>query len=227
VLAEREWAVEVEEHIRQGLARDLHDGPTQLVSAIMMQLNLCQKLWEKNPALLPEQIGYMQDLAERAIYQMRTMLFELRPIALETQGLGTALQVLLDRRQKVVKTTTLTLELETCQPSSEISRQEAKVEAVIFAIVQEAVNNALKHAQADHIKVHLKETSTAIHVTIVDDGQGFDVNKLGHGYEQQGNLGIVSIRERAELIGGELEIKSASGQGTRITFKVPKSAPRC
>jgi signal transduction histidine kinase len=137
--------------------------------------------------------------------------------------LGAALQVLLERRQKMVETTRLTLNLETYQPSGEISRQDAKVEAAIFGIVQEAINNALKHAQADHIEIHLKETLTTICTTIADDGTGFDVNKLDHGSEQGSSLGIVSIRERAELIGGELEIKSAPGQGTHITICVRKA----
>jgi signal transduction histidine kinase len=222
-LTERIRVIEAEERIRKMLARDLHDGPIQLVSGIMMRLDFCQKALERDPALLPEQISYMQELAEHALHQMRTMLLELRPMVLETQGLGAALQVLLERRQKTVKTTALTLNVETCRAGGEISRQEAKVEAAVFAIVQEAVNNALKHAQADHVEVHLKETPTAIYTTIVDDGKGFDVDKVGRGYEQQGSLGLVNIRERAESIGGELEIKSVPGRGTRISIGVRKA----
>lgn len=222
VLAERDRIIEAEERVRKKLACDLHDGPTQLVSGIMMRLDFCQKVLEKNPSLLPEQIICMQELAEQAIHQMRTMLFELQPLMLETRGLGAALQVFLERRQKEVKTTRLTFNMETYQPGGDISRQEAKVEAAIFAIVQETVNNALKHAQADHVVVQLKETPTAIYATVVDDGKGFDVDKVMLGYEQQASLGMANIRERTELIGGELMIKSVPGQGTRITLSVPK-----
>jgi signal transduction histidine kinase len=207
---------------RERLARDLHDGPTQLVSGIAMCLDYCRRALERDPAQLPEQISYMQELAERAMHQMRTLLFELRPLVLETEGLGAALQALLDRRQKEVKTTRLTLGVETCQPSGESFRQKALVESAIFAIVQEAVNNALKYAQADHIEVHLKETPTAIHVAIVDDGKGFDVDAVMHGYGQRGSLGMVNMQERAELIGGKLDVRSVPGQGTHIALVAPK-----
>jgi signal transduction histidine kinase len=223
VLAERDRIIEAEEQVRKELASDLHDGPTQLISGIMMQLDFCQKALEKDPSLLPEQFTIMRELAEQAIHQMRTMLFELRPLVLETQGLEAGLQVFLERRQKEIATTKLTLNVETCQPSGVISRHEAKVEAAIFAIVQEAVNNALRHAEADHIVVHLKETPTVMRTIVVDDGKGFDVNEMMAGYEQRSSLGIVNIRERADLIGGELAITSGPGQGTRITLSVPKA----
>lgn len=223
VLAERDRIIEAEERVRKELARDLHDGPAQLVSGIIMRLDFCQKLLEENPSLLAEQIICMQELADEAIHQMRTMLFELRPLALETRGLRAALRVFLERRQEEVKTTKLMFEVETYQPSGDISRQEAKVEATIFAIVHEAVNNALRHAQADRVVVQLKETPTAIHIIVVDDGEGFNVDKVMPGYEQRGSLGMVTMRERTELIGGELTIESVPGQGTRITIYVPAS----
>lgn len=221
--AKRGWDAEVEEQIRRELARALHDGPTQLVSGIAMCLDFCRRALEKDPTLLLEQISCMQDMAKRAVHQMRTLLFELRPLALETEGLGAALQVLLDRRQKEIKTTRLTLGVETCQPNDEISRQKARVESAIFVIVQEAINNALKYAQADHIEVHLKETLTAIHVAVVDDGKGFDVDTVMYNYGQRGSLGMISMQERAELIGAKLDVRSVPGQGTRIAIVVPKA----
>lgn len=222
VLAERGRVAEAQEQVRRELARDLHDGPTQLISAIMMQLAFCQKALEKDPSLIPEQIIGMQDLAGQAIHQMRTMLFELRPLVLETQGLEVALEVFLERRQEEVKTAKLSLNVETCQPGGALSRQEAKVEAALFAVVQEAVNNALKHARADNVLVHVKETPTAIHVVIEDDGVGFDVERVMHSYARRGSLGVVNIQERVELIGGQAAIQSAPGQGTQISIYVPK-----
>jgi signal transduction histidine kinase len=218
---EREQTIEDGKRARRALARDLHDGPIQLVSALAMRLDFCRKVLEKDPTLLPEQITRMQELAERAIYQMRTMLFELRPVVLETQGLGAALRVLVERRQEVVKTPRLSFDLETHRPSGEMTRQDTRTEVAIFAIVQEAVNNALRHAQAGHIEVRLKETPTAIYITVVDDGKGFDMDTVIRSYEGQGSLGMISIRERAELIGGKLDIESVLNQGTRITVSVP------
>lgn len=224
VLAERDKVVEAEEEARKKLARDLHDGPTQLVAGIKMSLDFSRKALEKDPSLLPKELNYMLELADRATYQMRTMLFELRPLVLETQGLGAALQVFIDRRQKDItgETPRLGLKVETDHPGGDISRQDGKVEAAIFAIVQETVNNAIKHAQAQNIVVQLTETSTAIYTVIRDDGKGFDVNGVMNNYEQRGSLGMINLKERTQLIGGELNIRSAPGQGTRITIQVPK-----
>lgn len=224
VLAERDKVIEAEEEARKKLARDLHDGPTQLVAGIKMSLDFSKKALEKEPSLLPKELTYMQELADRATHQMRTMLFELRPLVLETQGLGAALQVFLDRRQQDITgdTPKLTLKIETNHPSGDISRQDGKVEAAIFAIVQETVNNAIKHAQAKNIVVQLTETATAIYTVIKDDGKGFDVDQVMNNYEQRGSLGMINLKERTELIGGELNMRSAPGHGTRITIQVPK-----
>lgn len=224
VLAERDKVVEAEEEARKKLARDLHDGPTQLVAGIKMSLDFSRKALEKEPSLLPKELNYMLDLADRATYMMRTMLFELRPLVLETQGLGAALQVFIDRRQKDItgETPRLSLKIETDNPSGDISRQDDKVEAAIFAIVQETVNNAVKHAQAKNIVVQLTETSTAIYTVIRDDGKGFEVDGVMNNYEQRGSLGMINLKERTQLIGGELNIRSAPDQGTRITIQVPK-----
>lgn len=222
VLEERDRVMEAEEQIRKDLARDLHDGPLQLVSALIMRLDICRKTLKKEKALPPEQIDYLQEVAERAVHQMRTMLFALRPIVLETQGLVAALRVLLERRQKTVEKTTLNLDIETDRPDGEISRQQVKTEAAIYAIVQEAVNNALKHAQARTITVQVKETSAEICATVIDDGRGFDVDRVLQGYEQRDSLGLINIKERADLVGGVLAIESRPGQGTRIVICVPK-----
>lgn len=224
VLAERDKVIEAEEEARKKLARDLHDGPTQLVAGIKMSLDFSKKALEKEPSLLPKELAYMQELADRATHQMRTMLFELRPLVLETQGLGAALQVFLERRQQDItgETPKLALKIETSHPGGDISRQDGKVEAAIFAIVQETVNNAIKHAQARNIVVQLTETATAVYTVIKDDGKGFDVDQVMNNYEQRGSLGMINLKERTQLIGGELSIRSAPGHGTRITIQVPK-----
>jgi signal transduction histidine kinase len=223
VLSERDRVIEVEEETRKDLARDLHDGPTQLVAGIMMSLDFCKKALEKDPSLLSQEFDRMHQLAERASQQLRTALFELRPLVLETKGLSAALETFLERRQNDIgETPVLSLKLETDSPDGEISRQDGKVEATIFAIVQETVNNAIKHAQASEVVVEVKETPTALYTLIKDNGKGFDVDKVMSNYEQRGSLGMINLQERAELIGGELTMKSVPDHGTRITIYVPK-----
>ena len=93
----------------------------------------------------------------------------------------------------------------------------------IFAIVQEAVNNALKHAEAQNIAVQVKETATAIYVIIKDDGKGFDMDQVMSNYQERESWGVANIRERTQLIGAELTMKSIPGEGTHITVYVPKA----
>ena len=222
--AEHSRTIAAEQEARKNLARDLHDGPTQLVAAILMNLDFARKALEKDPTLLPKAFEDMQDIAARASHQMRTLLFELRPLVLETHGLGAALQVFLDRRQKDIaddQNTKLSLQIETDDPSGDISRQDGKIETTIFAIVQEVVNNAIKHAKANHIIVRLNETTAGIYTEITDDGVGFDVIQVLRNYETRGSLGMINLRERAESIGGEFSMTSEIGQGTHITVFVP------
>jgi signal transduction histidine kinase len=225
VLAERDRVIEVEEQVRRELAHDLHDGPTQLVSSMLMRLDHCQMALQKEPSRLPVEITEMKKLGREAIHQMRTMLVQLLPLELEQhgQGLAAALRVFLERRQKESPTTKLMSNFISPHPDNQISRQEPQVEKTIFKIVQETVNNALKHAHAGHILVQLEETPDLIHSLIADDGTGFNVTETMENYAQHGSLGMVNIKERAEAVGGELSIVSNPGQGTQITLTVPKS----
>jgi signal transduction histidine kinase len=209
--------------MRKELARGLHDGPLQLVSGIMMRLDFCRQALKKEPALLLEEFGRMQELAESAVNQMRTLLFELRPLVLETEGLEPALNEFLEHRQKATEAPRLTLSIETFRSSGEMARPEAQVEAILFSIVREAVDNALRHARADNIEVHLIETPAAIQAMVLDDGVGFDVDQIMCGYGRRRSLGLINIKERGDLISGDLNIRSAQGRGTCITICVPKT----
>jgi signal transduction histidine kinase len=203
------------------LARDLHDGPTQLVAGMLMRLDFIQKALTREPSLVEKEISQVIDLGQRASHQMRTLLFKLRPLILETQGLVPALETFLTRQQKEEADTILHLEVRTERGDDHLTRRDPKDEAAIFAIVQEAVRNALKHAQADNIWVRLAEQAGELMVIVQDDGVGFDTAAVENDYEQRGSLGMVNIRERAELVGGHLTLRSAPGQGTEVMIRVP------
>lgn len=224
VLIERDRVMGVEEQVRKKVAGDLHDGPTQLISSIQMRLDFCQKAIDENPKMLPTEFTKMKELAERAIHQMRTMLVELLPLDLEHhgQGLAEALRVLLSRRQEEIKTPQLRLNIKSNQPGNRLSRQDLGVEKAIFIIIQETVNNAIKHARANQITVDIKETGAALQIQIIDDGQGFDASDMQRNYAQRASLGMISIQERAQAIGGELTINTAPNRGTRISLNIPK-----
>lgn len=191
-----------------------------------MRLDYCLRLLEEKPEELRTEIPQALQMSERAVHQMRTTIFELRPLVLETEGLEAALDTFIKRLKQDLAdqpAPQLRLSIEVDNPQGHLTRQDAKVEAAIFSIIQEAVNNALKHAEASQIGVQLKETNTALYVSIADDGRGFDVDKVTNNYGQRGSLGLVNIKERAELIGGDQVIRSIPGRGTRVRIFIPKS----
>jgi signal transduction histidine kinase len=212
---ERDKIVDKEEDARHKLARDLHDGPTQDVAAIAMRLNFARLLMDRDPARAKAELARLEDMAHKTVKDIRSMLFTLRPIILETEGLVAALNQYADTlREK----DGLPIELD-----AEHYRDCLDIEAqgVVFAIIEEAVNNAKKHAEATRVVVRLGVYEDLFVAQVIDNGRGFDVAKVESNYSSRGSLGMVNLRERAELVGGNLTIESTPGRGTRITLAVP------
>lgn len=216
---EKERIIGSETELRHWLARELHDGPTQTISALAMRLNYARLLVQREPEKASEELLDLEKMARRATREIRTTLFKLRPLALETQGLTGALQQYVERLKEMDGTPIL-LDIE--QP---LERLDINVEGTIFSIVEEAVNNARKHAQASLITVRLMPYEDFLLLTVHDNGLGFDVNVVDETYDQRGSLGLINMRERAELIGARLEIESAPGRGTTVTLAVPLKPP--
>jgi signal transduction histidine kinase len=218
---EKERLVEVQEEAQKKLARDLHDGPTQAVAALAMRANFVRRLVERDPKSAGEELFKMEDLARRTTKEIRHMLFTLRPLVLESQGLAAALQQLAEKvkdthGQNVIVEAEAGLD----------QRLELNHQGVIFYIVEEAVNNARKHAQAEHIWVRLHiQPDDVLAVEIQDDGVGFDVGMIDTNYERRGSLGLVNMRERAEMIGGVVRVESAENRGTRVMIFIPLTEP--
>ncbi|MCB0208783.1 MAG: GAF domain-containing protein [Anaerolineae bacterium] len=226
VLAERDRVLEAEETARKTLARNLHDGPIQQAASLHMQLDFCRALLERKPEMLSDELFRAQSMAQAMVHQMRTTLFEMHPLILKTEGLVPALEMFLERRQADLigdHRPNLHLQVVGQTGKSAISRLDSDVESAIFAIVQETVNNAIKHAQAKQLVVNIEETEHSIHVKIIDDGQGFDVNEVLKEYHRGSSIGMISIREQAELLGGDLQITSKPGLGTKVELFIPKT----
>ncbi|HSO13273.1 MAG TPA: GAF domain-containing sensor histidine kinase [Anaerolineales bacterium] len=217
LVEEKERMVEVQEETRKKLARDLHDGPTQSVAAIAMRINLIRRMMAKNPKEAVDELQKIEDLAHRTTKEIRHMLFTLRPLILESQGLNAALQAMAEKMRETFAQNVVINVDETILENMEMGKQ-----GVIFYIIEEAVNNARKHASAAHIWVRLRpfETDIAL-LEIEDDGVGFDVAAVHKSYDKRGSLGMVNLRERTELVTGLLNIDSAPGKGARIQVYIP------
>jgi len=196
---------------RNRLARDLHDSVTQALysqtlyaEAAIRQLN-AGKI-EKAAAHLRR----LQEMGQQALREMRLLIFELRPSALETEGLVPALRA----RLEAVEGRT---EVQTAVSAPHNLQLTPHMETALYWIAQEALNNILKHAQADTIKITLTEASDRVRLYIADNGVGMDTAVA----RKKGTLGLHSMQERAAKLGGQLTIISAPGQGTTIQVEVP------
>jgi signal transduction histidine kinase len=215
LLAEKERIVEIEEDARKKLARDLHDGPTQSIAAIAMRLNYARMLLGRDPEKVSDELVNIEDLARRTTKEIRQMLFSLRPIILETQGLTVALEQYI---QKLEETDPMHYHLQS-QPVEEFLDMDAQ--GGIFYIIEECLNNARKHAQANNVWVRMGIRDSNFVAQVEDDGCGFDVSSVQARYDERGSLGMINLNERTELLGGKIRIESAPGRGTRITVIVP------
>lgn len=217
LVEEKERMIEVQEEARKKLARDLHDGPTQSVSAIAMRLNLIRMMLKRKPEKVEGELLRAEDLARRTTKEIRHMLFTLRPLVLESQGLIAALESM---AEKMLETFGQKVKIDVDEKI--VDQLEMGKKGVIFFIAEEAVNNARKHAKASVILVRLRSIEhSIILLEIKDNGVGFDVKAIRNNYESRGSLGMVNLTERTELVNGLLNIDSAPGKGTNIQVYIP------
>ena len=198
---------------RQRLARELHDSVSQSLYGIQVGAQMARERLDKDAAGAAQPIDYVMRLAEASQAEMRALIFELRPEALEAEGLVAAL-----KRQ-----------IEAIRAKHGISAQliahaepelAIEVKQALYRIGQEALWNAVKHARPHRVDVRLEADGNSVVLEIADDGVGFDPNG-----SFPGHLGLRSMHERAIGAGGALKIVSAPGRGTRVVIRVP-SAPQ-
>ena len=211
---DKQRIIDTQEEARRRLARELHDGPTQAVSAIAMRLNFTKVLIRRDPVKASAELDKLEDLARRTAKEIRTMLFTLRPVALETQGLTAALKQYADKLQDADG-------LKVHIQGDMEERFSPAIEGVAFSVIEEAINNARKHAKAENIFVRLRLQQELFIAEVEDDGRGFDVASVDKSYDQRGSLGLINMRERAALVSGTLRIDSKPGAGTKVTLVFP------
>ncbi len=221
---ERDRIIAVQEEVRHRLARALHDGPAQNLARALLDLDYARKLLEKKPEALPDVLSDVERLIRRTNREIRHFLFELRPVILETRGLVAALEYSL-RQWREEDGLDCSLELE------DVPEVDPKAAGIIFNIVQEAFNNLRKHARARHVWVRLKVQGDHLRLEVEDDGVGFDVDRVLSNYEERNSLGLLNMREQAELLDGRLVFLSPSprlqrGTLVRVDFPLDRVAKR-
>ena len=220
LMRERDRLIAVEEQVRKRLARDLHDGPAQLLTALINGIAFVTKLQELEPEKVPQELEDLLPVAHKALRQVRTLLFDLRPVILETQGLVPALESYVERQRGVGEANYH------LQVDGFSDRLNTQAERALFSIVQEAVGNIRKHTQAQNVWIAVVERDDELQVSVRDDGQGFSVERLADEYDQRGSLGMLTMRERAESMGGTFSVQSLPGAGTTILVQARLSSLR-
>ncbi|PAE15276.1 histidine kinase [Virgibacillus sp. 7505] len=203
--------IEAQEEERRRLSREMHDGPAQMLANILLRSELVDRTFRERSteeALL--EIQNMRKMVRSSLYEVRRIIYDLRPMALDDLGLLPTIRKYLANIEEFnnihIDFTALKAE----------KRLDPKYEVALFRLTQEAVQNAVKHAEPSTIKVRLEVMQDLVVISIIDDGKGFDVT-----VKKENSFGIIGMRERVEMLNGSIAFHSEIGKGTRVLIKVP------
>jgi two-component system sensor histidine kinase DegS len=203
------------EEERMRIARDMHDGPAQSMANLVLQAEILERLLDRNPKQLVTELAEFKNSVRNALEETRQLIFDLRPMTLDDLGLVPTLRKFIkeygDRYGLATRFNVVGQE----------RRLPGNAEGVLFRIIQEALTNVHKHARAKMAEVTMNLQPARVSVVIKDDGQGFDVARTEANLHKNKNLGLLSMRERAELEKGTLEIRSQPGRGTEVKVEIP------
>ncbi len=206
--------INAQEEERKRIARELHDETSQVLTSLLISLAVVEESVATKEA--HNRIAETRILAHQTLRAIRSLSIDLRPSALDDLGLLPALRWYVKEYQQKTNT-----EVD-FQASGIKERLPAEMETVLYRIIQEALTNVAKHAQAHKVRVVLKGEHDAITATITDNGRGFNVDALQKAPGQErGGWGLVGMYERAQLLEGSLDIATSQGKGTTITTRIP------
>ncbi|MFD1361695.1 sensor histidine kinase [Lentibacillus salinarum] len=205
--------IEAQEDERRKISREIHDGPAQMLANILLRSELVDRTFRNgtaNEAI--NEIQSVRKMIRSSLYEVRRIIYDLRPMALDDLGLIPTIK-------KYVATTADYNDIEIeFTPVGQEKRVHHKYEIAFFRLMQEALQNAIKHAEASFIRVKLEINQNTIAMVVKDDGKGFDP-----AVKQEKSFGLIGMRERVEMLDGTLSIHSTIGKGTTILIKVPYS----
>jgi two-component system sensor histidine kinase DegS len=206
--------IRAQEEERKRVAREIHDGPAQSMANIVMRAEYCLKLLVLDPGKVHEELVSLQNLVRMSLMDVRKIIFDLRPMVLDDLGLAPAIKrYLSDYKEQYGLHVDLLI-------FGEQRRLESAIEVALFRIVQETITNIRKHAQAKRAIVKIEQLNEKINIHIKDDGKGFNLDVIMTDENRKG-YGLVGMRERVQLLKGEMNILTAPGQGTSINISVP------
>ena len=205
--------IKAQEEERRRVARDIHDGPAQTLANVVLRAEICEKLLDSDLNEVKQELQQLKDVVRRSLKDIRKVIYDLRPMTLDDLGLiPTLRRYINDMKEQPGVFIDFSVVGSEC-------RLPSHVEVGIFRIVQEALNNINKHAHATAIWVRIEFDADALLVLVRDDGAGFLPEEAMN--RQGDHFGLLSMRERVELLQGAWHLESAPGKGTKILLKVP------
>jgi two-component system sensor histidine kinase DegS len=208
--------IQAQEKERLRISLQMHDGPAQSMSNLVLRAEICQRLMERDPEQARTELGALKGAINATLQDTRRFIFDLRPMILDDLGLVPTLRRYVQQFGEKNK-----LEVNLMVQNMD-GRLPGHYEVAIFRFIQEALNNVARHANAAQARVLLDNSGGSIHVVVEDDGSGFHLSEVLSEGSGRRNLGIETLRQQAEmLLRGEFGIESSIGRGTRVAAVVP------
>jgi two-component system sensor histidine kinase DegS len=204
--------IEAQEEERKRLSREIHDGPAQMMANVLLRSDLIERTYrEKGPELAFLEIKSLKEMVRDALTEVRRIIYDLRPMALDDLGLVPTLKKYLETTEDYNKGTKLYF-----QSNGNEVRLPSNYETAIFRLVQEAITNAVRHGKASKIEVKVEWLKNHVTLIVKDNGAGFDQSIV-----KNQSFGLLGMKERIELVNGEFFINSSPGNGTVLMFQIP------
>jgi two-component system sensor histidine kinase DegS len=208
--------IQAQEKERLRISLQMHDGPAQSMSNLVLRAEICQRLLDRDIEQARAELGALKTAINTTLQDTRRFIFDLRPMILDDLGLVPTLRRYVQQFSDKNK-----LEINLMVQNMD-GRLPNHYEVALFRFIQEALNNVARHANASQARVLLENNGSNIHVSVEDDGAGFHVSEVLSEESGRRNLGIETLRQQAEsLLQGEFGLESAVGRGTRVAAVVP------
>lgn len=206
--------IKAQEEERKRLSREIHDGPAQSLSNVALRMEFCEKLMDADPEKVRNELRELKKIVKNNLQDVRKIIFDLRPMALDDLGVIPALKRYIEDFQDKNN-----IDIQTDFRGREI-RFEPALEVALFRLIQEALNNVVKHARASRAQVRVEIGGGVVKASVEDDGVGFIMEKALN--DRTGTkFGLISMRERVDMLGGSMIIETKPGQGTKILYTIP------
>lgn len=210
--------IKAQEEERHRVAREIHDGPAQLMANVVLKAEICEKLIDIDHDKTKEELNNLKKVVKDSLQDVRRIIYDLRPMSLDDLGLIPTVQRYANTFSEI---TDINVEVVI---SGNFEELNPIVSLTAFRIIQESLNNIKKHSKASNVKISLRNKQDTVSIEVSDDGVGFDINRVKREPgDIDGGFGLYSMKERSELLNGTIEISSTIGTGTKVFATIPSN----